>query len=88
MMIENEEDHMDVRTAQQRNEKADKFRTLGEKRVTKVLNSIRRIGNLSRRTTYAYTEPEVEQMFKTLRAELDEAEKKFGEQQKAAFRFE
>jgi hypothetical protein len=79
---------MDVRTAQQRNEKADKFRTLAEKRMTKLLNSIQRLGNLSRRATYAYTEPEVEQMFKTLRAELDAAEKKFADHQKVAFRFE
>jgi transcription elongation GreA/GreB family factor len=79
---------MDVRTAQQSNEKADKFRTLGEKRVTKVLNAIRRIGNLSRRSTYAYTQAEIEQMFTTLRAELDAAEKKFADHQKAAFRFE
>jgi hypothetical protein len=69
-------------------DKAIKFRHLAERRMTKLLTGIQRLGNLSRRTTYAYSAPEIEQMFKTLRAGLDEAEAKFAEQKATVFRFD
>jgi len=54
-----------------------KFRALAEQRVSKVLNTIQRIGNLSRRPTYEYSQEQVAKMFGAMRAALDEAEAKF-----------
>jgi len=59
------------------NGKADRFRVLAEKRVSRVLTTIRRIGNLGRRNAYQFTDEQVAKMFKAMRDELDAAEAKF-----------
>lgn len=59
------------------NAKAEKFRTLAEKRVSRAIRIIRRIGNLSRRGTYAYRNEQVEKIFGALRGELDAAQQRF-----------
>ena len=59
------------------NGKALKFRAHAEKRVSTVLRTVRRIGNLSRRTSYEYTPGQVAKIFKAMRDELDAAELKF-----------
>jgi hypothetical protein len=64
------------------NGKADKFRTLATRRVSKTMNNIRQIGRLSRRSSYDYAPEQVGKMFAALRAELDAAEAKFGPQVK------
>jgi hypothetical protein len=63
---------------QQTNLKTLKFRALAEKRVSTVIKAVRQIGNLSRKATYASTPAQVEKIFKAIRAEVDEAEAKFG----------
>jgi hypothetical protein len=60
----------------QMNGKAVKFRTLAEKRVSKTLYGIRRIGNLSGHA-YEYRPEHVAQIFQALRAEVDAAENRF-----------
>jgi hypothetical protein len=59
------------------NGKAEKFHMLAEKRVTKLLTGMRRVGNLSRRASYDYTPDEVAKMFDAIRKATDEAEARF-----------
>ncbi len=59
------------------------FVRLAEKRVLKTLNCIRLIGNLSNKSNYYYTERDVEKIFTTLNAEIEECKKKFEAKQKA-----
>lgn len=62
---------------QMMNGKALKFRAHAEQRVSTVLRTIRRIGNLSRRASYDFTPEQVDKIFAAIRAELDAAEVKF-----------
>lgn len=64
------------------NGKALKFRTLAEKRVSKLLQRVRGLGHLSRRGSYEYSPEQVAHMFDAIRFELDAAEQKFGAQGK------
>ena len=54
-----------------------KFISLAEARVNKLIKSIKLIGNLSNKSSYAYTDTEVKQMFKAIQEELDAARRKF-----------
>jgi hypothetical protein len=67
--------------------KAIKFRKIAEYRMGRLLRLIAQLGNLSRRSTYDYTEAEAEQMFAALRAAIEAAEEKFQDKQRA-FRFD
>jgi hypothetical protein len=55
----------------------DKFVRLANNRVTKAINAIRIIGNLSNRSNYSYTEADVEKIFKALNSELKSCRQKF-----------
>jgi hypothetical protein len=55
-----------------------KFRELAEKRVNKALDSIRLVGNLSNRQTYAYDDAQVRKIVKALRDAVGEVETRFG----------
>jgi hypothetical protein len=74
------------------NGKAIKFRALAEKRVTTVIRTVRRIGNLSRRSTYDYTDDQVAKLIKAMRDEIDAVELKFAPRedraQQVLFRFD
>jgi hypothetical protein len=70
------------------NDKAVKFRTLAERRVSVVVRKLRQIGNLSRRSSYTSTELEVEQMFAAMRNALDTAYERFKADPQAGFRFD
>jgi hypothetical protein len=70
------------------NDKAVKFRQLAESRVSVVVRKLKLIGNLSRRSSYAYTELEVEQMFAAMRTALDAAYEQFKADPQGGFRFE
>lgn len=59
------------------NGKALKFRALAEKRVSTVIKTVRRIGNLSRRQTYDYQPEQIEKIFRAMREEINTAEAKF-----------
>lgn len=54
-----------------------KFVRLASKRVSRALNSIRLIGNLSNRSNYDYTDEDVQKMLKALQEELNACRKRF-----------
>ena len=57
--------------------KHDKFVQLAEKRVTRALESIRLIGNLSNKSNYNYKEEDIKQILSALKFELDNLKTKF-----------
>lgn len=58
-------------------QKRQKFRELAEKRVNRALDSIRLIGNLSNKQTYAYDEAQVKKIVRALRDAVSESEARF-----------
>jgi len=50
----------------------DRFIALAESRVTRAINDIRLIGNLSNRSNYSYTEQEAEKIIRALEEALRE----------------
>ena len=61
--------------------KADKFVRLGEYRVNKVIEAIGRLENLSNRSSYEYTEEQVEAMFSMMEKRLSEVKRRFAPKQ-------
>ena len=59
------------------NVRADRFRQYAPQHVSRAMRAIQRIGNLSRTSRYDYSAEQVEKIFKTLRDQLDAAEKRF-----------
>ena len=59
------------------NEGRQKFVRLAEGRVQGALNSIRKIGNLSNRRSYEYSDADVRKIMKVLRDAIAEIERKF-----------
>ena len=55
----------------------EKFTRLAEARTSKVLETIDLIGNLSNKSSYAYTEEEVELIFNAIRKACDNNEARF-----------
>jgi hypothetical protein len=58
-------------------EKHDKFRELAEGRTNRVLESIRKLGNLSNRHLYEWDDAEVRKIVKALKDAVGEVERKF-----------
>jgi hypothetical protein len=57
--------------------KRDKFVELAEKRVSRALNDLRLIGNLSNRSAYEFSEEDAKKIFRVLQRELDTARLRF-----------
>ena len=57
--------------------KSQRFRRLGEKRVTNMIKHLRLIGNLANKKNYTFTKDEAQQMFEAIEHELDQTNKKF-----------
>ena len=57
--------------------KSQRFRRLGEKRVTNMIKHLRLIGNLANKKNYSFTKDEAQQMFEAIDHELDQTKKKF-----------
>ena len=55
----------------------EKFVKLAEGRMNKTIINIRNIGNLSNKSNYDYTEQDVSKMFRKLKEELSDSEKRF-----------
>jgi hypothetical protein len=55
----------------------ERFITLAEKRVTKVIKGIRLVGNLSNKTNYSYTDEHVKKIISTLEAEIRKLRQRF-----------
>lgn len=60
-------------------DKREKFIELTEKRVTKTLDSIRLIGNLSDKRYYDYDEKDIKQVFNALSNEIQAAKNRFND---------
>ena len=60
-----------------REQDRNKFTRLAEARVTRALNDIRLIGNLSDRTNYEYDDNDVARIFRALGDELSACRKRF-----------
>lgn len=59
--------------------KEDRFRRVAAARVNKIIKMIRLLGNCSNKSTYMYSQHEVDKVFSALHEELEEAEKRFAE---------
>jgi uncharacterized small protein (DUF1192 family) len=58
-------------------EKRDNFIRLAEGRVTRAIESIRVIGNLSNRSNYEYSEEEVKKIISVLQSEINDLKSQF-----------
>lgn len=58
-------------------DKRQKFVEITERRVTRLLNDIRLIGNLSNRNNYEYAPEDVTKIFSAIESELKTSRKRF-----------
>ncbi len=58
-------------------DKRKKFVDIAEKRVNRLINEIRLVGNLSNRSNYEYKEEDVRRIFAAVDAELRNARRRF-----------
>jgi len=58
-------------------EKRNRFVRLAENRVSRAINSIRLIGNLSNKSNYSYTEADVRAIISALQAEINNLKGQF-----------
>jgi hypothetical protein len=68
-------------------QKRQKFVRLAEGRTQVALSAIRKIGNLSNKRAYSYTEADVKKIVKVLRDAISDAERKFGSSSDQTDRF-
>lgn len=73
-MTEKNEDRPKIYTPE---ENKKRFKKVAERRVNKLLNDLRLLGNTSNRSLYKYEEAEVEIIFKTINEALTETRGKF-----------
>ena len=59
-------------------EKREKFVRLAEGRTQSALDAIRKLGNLSNRRAYEYSDSDVKKILKALRDATSDIERKFG----------
>lgn len=79
----------DIESSDENETKAEKFIRIGQVRVTKAIESVSRLENLSG-SSYEYTEEQVEKMFGAIQQALDDAKAKFNkkkEKEKKSFTF-
>ena len=60
-----------------------KFRRLANARVNKTLAEIDKIGNLANRSTYSYTDEQIEKIFSVLAERVESTKAKFKKEEKA-----
>lgn len=65
--------------------KSDRFRRVAEARVNKIIKMMRLLGNCSNPAVYSFTGEQVQQIFTTLRDELDKAQKRYTQSYKERF---
>ena len=78
------EEAVEETTATEVDPKAEKFRTLANKRVNDACKKIINIGKLANRSSYHYTAEEVEKIFTVMQEQLDFAKAKFSAQKAEA----
>ena len=57
--------------------KSEKFKELAEKRVNNAIKNIHLIGNLANKSSYMYSEEQINKIFAVLKKELETAQMKF-----------
>jgi len=57
--------------------KSEKFKRIATKRTLDIIEKIRILGNTSNKSSYLYTEEEVNKIFRTIEVELKEQKAKF-----------
>ena len=67
-------------------DKRDKFIRLAEGRVTRAIDSIRVIGNLSNTSNYEYSDEDVKKIISVLQAEINDLKSQFAPKGKKATR--
>ncbi len=60
-------------------DKRSKFVQLANQRVTKAIDQIRLIGNLSNRAAYEFTDEDTKKIFKALQRAVDSTKARFSE---------
>lgn len=60
--------------------KRDKFVRIAEARTNKIINMIQLLGNCSNQSIYEYSQKDINKIFNTIQAELDEAKKRYNKQ--------
>lgn len=65
--------------------KNDKFRRLATKRTNDIISKIRILGNLSNKSSYAYSEEEVQKIFKVIEDQLKDTKNSFLSKRKREF---
>lgn len=68
-----------------RESKPERFRRVAEARVNKIIKMVRLLGNCSNPAVYAYTAEQVQQIFATLRAELNRVQERFAQSRRKQF---
>lgn len=76
-------DENDEKNAGSSESKDEKFRRLATARVNKTLAAIEKIGNLSNKSTYAYSDEQIDKIFTALEAKLTSTHEKFKKEEKA-----
>lgn len=66
-------------------ERSEAFRRLAKSRVSKALDDLRLIGNLSNRSSYEYTQAEVDKIFEALEEGIADCKKRFSVSMKRDF---
>ena len=60
--------------------KREKFVRIAEARTNKIINMIQLLGNCSNQSLYEYSQKDINKIFSTIQTELDEAKKRYSEQ--------
>lgn len=68
-----------------RESKTMRFRRVAEARVNKIIKLVQLLGNCSNPAVYAYSQEQVQQIFATLQAELNRAQKRYVQSEKKRF---
>ena len=63
----------------------ERFRRLATKRTNSILDDLRKLGNLSNRINYKYSEEDVERIFTAIYEAVADVESQFSKQDKQDF---
>lgn len=68
-------------------ERKENFKRLAEARTNKILKAITLLGNLSNKSYYDYSEPQVEAIFNAIQEELDNQRARFNSKEDKVKKF-
>jgi len=70
----------------ERESKSERFKRIASKRTNEVLEKLRILGNLSNKSSYIYTDEEVDKIFSEINKQLRIVRQKFTFQDKTKFK--